>query len=143
MIAIEKRIQYWLRHANKDLKIGYSMYDCGYYSYVTFMCHQVIEKIFKAAYVKIKNATPPFTHGLTFLAQACGFWNNLTDEQQKFLAFLNPRNVETRYPGEDDEDEEGGYDELDDEEFTQEEALDILNQTKTIQLWIQEKILST
>jgi HEPN domain-containing protein len=136
MITNGSRIGYWKKHANHDYKIGYNAYEGGFYSHVTFMCHQVVEKTFKAAYVKIKNTNPPFTHDLKFLAVECGFWNNLTAEGQIFIDFLNPRQIVTRYPGEEPEGEEF------EEPFTQEQALDVLDQTKNLQLWIHEKILS-
>jgi len=45
------------------------MLNTGRYLYVGFMCHQVIEKIFKALYSKLKEDTPPFSHKLVYLAK--------------------------------------------------------------------------
>ena len=39
------------------------------YLYVGFMCNQVIEKIFKAYFVKVKGEQPPYTHKLIRLAE--------------------------------------------------------------------------
>jgi hypothetical protein len=48
------------------------LFQGGHYLYVGFMCQQSIEKIFKAAYAKLKKETPPFTHDLVLLAEKSG-----------------------------------------------------------------------
>lgn len=62
------------------------------------MCHQVMEKILKAYFAKNKDSNPPYTHNLTLLAEKSGIYSEMTDEQKDFLDFLEPLNIEARYP---------------------------------------------
>ena len=48
--------------ANYDLETAKAMLKTKRYLYVGFMCNQVIEKILKAYFVKIKKVQPPYTH---------------------------------------------------------------------------------
>lgn len=41
---------------------------------------------------------PPYTHNLTLLAEKSGIYNEMTAEQKDFLDFLEPLNIEARYP---------------------------------------------
>jgi HEPN domain-containing protein len=68
------------------------------YLYVGFMCHQVIEKIFKAYYVSTTKTKPPYTHNLIKLAKSGNFYDELTDDEKNFLDILAPLNIEARYP---------------------------------------------
>lgn len=52
----------------------------------------------KAYYVKYIGGNPPYTHNLMLLAEKSGIYNDLTDEQKDFLDFLEPLNIEARYP---------------------------------------------
>ena len=47
-------VEYWKELADYDLDTAKAMLKSKRYLYVGFMCNQVIEKIFKAYYVKIK-----------------------------------------------------------------------------------------
>lgn len=92
------------------------MNDSKRYLYVGFMCHQVMEKALKAYYVKIMDSNPPYTHNLTLLAEKSGIYDELTNEQKDFLDFLEPLNIEARYP------------------TTKERLLEILNEEKSKEL---------
>ncbi len=50
---MEDRIQYWIDLADYDLETAKAMRQTQRYLYVGFMCHQAIEKILKAYYVKV------------------------------------------------------------------------------------------
>ena len=52
----------------------------------------------KAFYVNHMEGNPPYTHNLTLLAEKSGIYNEMTDEQKDFLDFLEPLNIEARYP---------------------------------------------
>jgi len=92
------KIEYWIDLAKYDLETAKAMHSSKRYLYVGFMCHQAIEKIFKAYYVKTKTDNPPYTHNLTILAEKSGIYVNMIDEQKDFIDFLEPLNIEARYP---------------------------------------------
>ena len=70
----------------------------GRFLYVGFMCHQVIEKAFKAYYVFKTDNNPPFTHNLRYLAQESGLYERLDENRKDFIEILSPLNIEARYP---------------------------------------------
>jgi len=128
----EEKMQYWINLSDYDLETAEAMMNTKRFLYVGFMCHQVIEKIFKAGYVKIKNETPPFSHDLPRLADLADFYDLLTNEQKLFLNALNPLNIEARYPD---------YKEKLKKLLTDERCKQIFEQTKQLQQWTKEKIL--
>ena len=131
-MTIEEKIEYWVKISDEDLKIAKTMLKNRYRLYTGFMCHQAIEKIFKAGYVKVKNETPPYTHNLLRLAELTGFYNLFSDEQKLFLSSVNPLNIEARYPD---------YKEQIAKTLTDERCKQVFEQTKQLQQWIKEKIL--
>jgi len=58
----EDTIQHWINIAEYDLQVAESMLEKKHYLYVGFMCHQAIEKLLKAYYVRNKKETPPYIH---------------------------------------------------------------------------------
>ena len=92
-----EKIKYWIDLSDYDLDTAKAMLVTKRYLYVAFMCHQVIEKIFKAAFVKRRNDTPPYVHKLRLLAQNGGIYEMLSEVQMDFIAELEPMNIETRY----------------------------------------------
>jgi HEPN domain-containing protein len=94
----EKTIKYWQEISEYDLITAEAMLNTKRYLYVGFMCHQAIEKILKAYYVKVKNETPPYLHDLEKLTEYSGLINFLSKEQLAFIEELNPLNIEARYP---------------------------------------------
>jgi HEPN domain-containing protein len=127
----EEKVQYWIELSDEDLKTAIVMLEGERYLYVAFMCHQVIEKALKAYYSKQEKDTPPFTHDLRLLAQKSGLWTLFTEEQQLFIRKLGPLNIRTRYPD---------YKRELTKELTQPVCEAILEQTKSLQQWIKEKI---
>ncbi|MDR0978838.1 MAG: HEPN domain-containing protein [Lachnospiraceae bacterium] len=65
------------------------------YLYLGFMCNQVIEKIFKAYFVKLTQETPPYTHKIVKLAERTELYKYLKEEQKDFLDFVEILNNET------------------------------------------------
>jgi HEPN domain-containing protein len=94
--------EYWLDLARYDLETARAMNDSKRYLYVGFMCHQVIEKAFKAYYVSRFEDAPPYIHNLRLLAQKAGLYSALSEGQKNFLEFLEPLNIEARYPTQKD-----------------------------------------
>jgi HEPN domain-containing protein len=131
-MTIEKKIQRWINLSNYDVETAEAMMQTKRYLYVGFMCHQGIEKIFKACYVKLKMETPPFTHDLEYIALKCGFYNILSEKQQDFIGELNPLNIETRY---------SEYKEEISKILTPAKCAKMLEETKKIQQWTKETIL--
>jgi len=132
MTNIEK-IQHWISLSDYDVETAEAMLQTKRYLYVGFMCHQVVEKIFKACYAKLKEDTPPYTHDLEYIALKSGFYEILSEKQQDFIGELNPLNVEARY---------SEYKEEILKRLTPTKCAKILEQTKNIQQWTKETILS-
>jgi HEPN domain-containing protein len=127
----EEKVQYWIELSDYDLETADALLAAKRYLYVGFTCHQTIEKIFKAYYSKLMEDVPPFTHDLGLLAQKSGFWEAFTEEQQQFIRKLGPLNIKTRYPD---------YKKALTKELTQPVCEAILEETKTLQQWIKEKL---
>jgi HEPN domain-containing protein len=128
----EEKVQYWINLSDEDLKTAIVMLRGRRYMYVGFMCHQVLEKIFKACFASLKEETPPYTHGLRYLAEKSGFWELLADEQMKFVDSIEPLNIEARYPN---------YKMDLTKILTRRKCLEIIEQTKILQQWTKETIL--
>jgi HEPN domain-containing protein len=129
-----EKIQYWINLSNYDLETADAMLKTKRYLYVGFMCHQVVEKIFKACYSKLKENTPPFTHDLEYIALTSGFYEILSEEQQDFIGELNPLNIETRY---------SEYKEEISKRLTPAKCAKLLEQTNNLFQWTKETILLT
>jgi HEPN domain-containing protein len=132
-MTTEDKIEYWIKLSDEDLKIAKTMLENHYRLYTGFMCHQAIEKIFKASYEKLKNEMPPYIHDLPRLAKMADFYDLFSEEQKLFLNTINPLNIEARYPD---------YKERIAKTLTDERCKQIFEQTKLLQQWIKEKILS-
>lgn len=99
--------------------------------YVGFMCNQVIEKMFKAYYVKSKGEQAPYTHKLIRLAEESNLYKVMSDEQKDFLDMVSPLNIEARYPTQKKE----LFEALD-----KIKCKEIINKTKEMVLWIKCKL---
>ena len=129
-----EKVQHWINLSNYDVETAEAMLQTKRYLYVGFMCcHQVVEKIFKACYVKLKEDTPPFTHDLEYIALKSGFYETLSEKQQDFIGELNPLNIEARY---------SEYKEEISKRLTPAKCAKLLEQTQKIQQWMKETILS-
>jgi len=94
----EEKISYWVELSDYDWETAEAMFETKRYLYVVFMCHQVIEKIFKACFSKLKEETPPYTHDLMLIADRAGFIEILDNEQIDFIEQISPLNIRARYP---------------------------------------------
>lgn len=127
----EERVRYWLEIVNDDLDTAEYLFKGGRWLYVSFMCHQVIEKVLKAYWTATHDDDPPYTHSHIKLLEGCGLIGELTEEQLRFIAMMVPMNIEARYP-----------------RYKQEVAATlneavcsyILEQTKQIRQWILQKL---
>lgn len=124
-------MEYWLELAEYDLETAEAMLDKGRYLYVGFMCHQVIEKMMKAYYVKAIGEMPPYTHNLELLARKSSLTESLSQDWLDFIRYLEPLNVESRYPADR---------ELLSRALTPERCRRILDQTTEMYVWIKQKL---
>ena len=102
MFNDNEKVSYWVDLAEYDLKTAEAMLETKRLLYVGFMCHQTIEKMLKAYYVKKTKDTPPFTHNLSMLANQSKIYYTLKEEQKNLLDTLEPLNIEARYPTDKD-----------------------------------------
>ena len=132
-MTTEEKVTHWTKLSDYDLETTKAMLKTKRYLYVGFMCHQVIEKIFKAVYLKYKEDTPPYTHDIEYLALKSGFYETLSEEQRDFIGELNPLNIEARYPE---------YKKEVLKTLTPLKCDQLLKETTKLQLWTKEMILS-
>ena len=130
-MAIEK-VASWLDIADYDLDTAEAMYQTGRWLYVAFMCHQVIEKTLKAYWCGKQTTDPPYTHNHMRLAEGCGLYELMDDEQRDFLDTITNYNIAARYP----EDKEALSQTLTDS-FCRE----MIDNTKQLQQWIKQVIM--
>ena len=128
---MENNSAYWLDIVDYDLETAEAMYLTGRWLYVGFMCHQVIEKVLKAYWCGTRDDDPPYTHNHSRLAQGCGLWDEMTEEQKDFLETVTTFNIEARYPR---------YKEELSRRLYKEACRNIIDTTNTLQLWIREKL---
>lgn len=72
MMEKEEKVQYWIDVAEEDLVVAEDMHKAKHWLYVAFMCHQIIEKMFKAYWTATCDETPPYIHEHKRLAELCG-----------------------------------------------------------------------
>ncbi len=95
---MEKQIKYWIDLLDYDLETAEAMLSGRRYLYVGFMCHQTIEKAFKAYFSKLKSETAPYSHSLSYLAKKGEFYELFSEKQKEFIDQIEPLNIEARYP---------------------------------------------
>lgn len=74
---------------------------------------------------------PPYTHNHMRLADGCGLYEMMNDEQRDFLDTITNYNIEARYP--EDKAELA-------KTLTIEFCRKMIDDTRKIQLWIKEKL---
>jgi HEPN domain-containing protein len=87
-------VRYWLDLARYDLRAATAMLKAKQRLYVGFLCHLAIEKTLKAYWVHTRSTTPPFTHGLSFLAERTGILPKMDARATVVLDFLEPLHIE-------------------------------------------------
>ena len=132
-MTTEEKVTHWIEISDYDLETAVAMLNTKRYLYVGFMCHQVIEKIFKAVYIKRKEDTQPYVHKLVFIAQRADFYDVFSEEQKIFIDQLEPLNIKTRYLE---------YKKELAKKMTNEKCIEVLEKTKNLQQWTKEKLLS-
>ena len=128
---MDNKVQYWIEISDYDIDTAEAMLRSKRYLYVGFMCHQAVEKIFKAYFTGVKSETAPFSLSLSYLAKKGDFYESFTEEQRDFIDQIEPLNIEARYPS---------HKERLMKSLTEEKCTEILKKTKELQLWIKEKL---
>lgn len=128
---MNERIKYWLDLSDYDIETANAMLMSKRFLYVGFMCHQTIEKVFKAYYSKLKSDTAPHSHSLSYIAKKGGFYDEFNENQKGFIDQIEPLNIEARYPS---------YKEGLLKSLSQEKCQEILTNTKELQEWIKLKL---
>jgi len=129
---MNKKVKYWVEISDYDFETAKAMLQTKRYLYVGFMCHQAVEKILKAYYVFTKDSQSKFTHRLTYLTEATGLEELLSDEQKLFIDELEPLNIEARYPT---------YKDKLFKKLNLEKCRNILENTEEFIRWIKKKLL--
>ena len=61
------------------------------------MCHQVVEKVLKAYWCVCRDDDPPFIHDHKRIAEGCGLYTKMSEDQKNLLALIRDMNIEARY----------------------------------------------
>ena len=123
------KVAYWIDIANYDIDTAEAMYQTGRWLYVAFMCHQAIEKTLKAYWCGTQVEDPPYTHHHMRLAEGCGIYDSMDDEQKDFLDTITNYNIEVRYP--QDKEELART-------LTKQTCRNLIDETKQMMRWIQD-----
>ena len=97
-------------------------------SFFSYLCRGIIK--IEEKWQQIKN-DPPYTHNHMRLADGCGLYELMTEEQRNFLDTITSYNIEARYP----EDKQALYQRL-----TKQFCRQMIDETKQLQQWIKDKL---
>ncbi len=125
-------IKYWITISEYDLETAQAMLDSRRYLYVGFMCHQSIEKVLKAIYVKHNNEFPPRIHNLARLIEYTKLQSEIPGEHLEIIHELNPLNIMSRYP--DQEFEIMNY-------LSYEYCVELIKKTERLYIWLKIKAM--
>jgi len=130
-MANKERVDKWLDIVAEDLSVAEDLYKTGHWLYVGFMCHQVIEKTLKAYWCVCRDDDPPYLHDHKKIAQGCGLYNKMSEEQKNFIALIRDMNIEARYQESKDAVVRS---------LNRENTAEILETTKQLYTWILEML---
>jgi len=128
---MDEKVKYWIELSDYDLETAEAMLKSRRFLYVGFMCHQTIEKAFKAYFTVLKSDVAPYSHSLSYLAKKGEFYELFSEEQKDFIDQIEPLNIEARYPS---------HKERLLKSLTESKCIEIIEKTKEIQEWIKEKL---
>ena len=130
-MANKDRAEKWLAIVAEDMSVAELLFNNGHWLYTGFMCHQAIEKTFKAYWCVCRDDDPPFIHIHERIAMGCGLYTKMSEEQKDFLEDIKELNIEARYQ------------EVKDavaRTLNRETTAEILDKTKQMHAWILERI---
>lgn len=130
-MANKDKVEKWLAIIAEDLSVAELLFNNGHWLYTGFMCHQVVEKTLKAYWCVCRDDDPPYTHDHKKIAQGCGLYTKMSQEQLSFLGRIKPMNIEARYQEFKDEMART---------LNRETTDEILETTKQMHAWILERL---
>jgi len=92
---VERFMNHWIESSDRDFKTMQNLYQSKDYSWSLFIGHLVIEKLFKAIYIKNIQEHPVPIHDLTRIATKAGI--ECSDEILNLLDTLTTFNINARY----------------------------------------------
>ena len=92
---ITKTYEHWINTSDKDFVTMNNLYDSKDYHWSLFIGHIVMERLLKAAVVKITNSHAPFTHDLVKLANMSNL--DFSEEYLDWLDAISTFNINARY----------------------------------------------
>jgi len=90
-----KLINYWIKGSDDDYQTMMAMYESKRYNWSLFIGHLMIEKLFKAYFVKVNSDYPPYLHNLLRLAELSNL--ELSEDKKEELATITAFNLNARY----------------------------------------------
>jgi HEPN domain-containing protein len=127
----KERAAKWLDLVAEDLSVAELLFNNGHWLYTAFMCHQVVEKSLKCYWCVCRDDDPPFIHEHWRIAEGCGLYSKMTDEQKQFLANIREMNIEARYQEAKDAAAR---------KLNRESTAEILDKTKQMHAWILQHL---
>ena len=125
-------VQAWLDQVHEDISAAECLLQGGHWLYVAFFCHQALEKVLKAYYRATHDDDPPYIHSHGRLLDICGLTDELPPENLRFIDFMVPMYIKARYP----QQKLVAARLLD-----KETCLYIIDKTKELTQWIEERIV--
>ena len=124
---MEEDFNLWLEKARESLDDASASFESHRYGLTAFCCQQALEKLLKAAIVKLKNERPRKIHDLLPLLQASGL--EVSEEDKLEITKISKFYFLVRYP------------DLERKFFTTPEiARETLEKTKEIFQWTENKL---
>jgi HEPN domain-containing protein len=94
-INIEKIVNHWISRSDHDFETMLHLFESKDYHWSLFIGHLVIERLLKAAIVKVIFNHAPLSHDLRKLANLTDI--NFNDEHKRFLDTITTFNLNARY----------------------------------------------
>ena len=126
---MRKEVELWFKQGLKDLEVAEKLFEDREFYAMSFFCHQAIEKVLKAAIIELKKISPEKEHNLRKLFVTLDIPNK---EILESVIAINPQYIISRYP-----DAASG---LPYEQYTEEQAKEILHKAKEVIEWVKEKL---
>jgi hypothetical protein len=86
---MEGKIKYWIDLSDYDLETAEAMLTSKRYLYVGFMCHQTIEKAFKAYFTKLNPNLPHLRIAFPIWQRKVDFMNRFQNHKKILSTKLN------------------------------------------------------
>lgn len=129
MEKIEK-VKFWITNAERDFAMVDKLFKNKDYMYCLFFGQLALEKLFKALYIKLNDAPPPFVHDLVYLAGKCDI--DVDKIEVEDLKEIGGFNINARY-----DDYKNNFYNKADVVYTKK----YLQKIKEVETWLKKEIL--